>query len=102
MEITAELADRVGSGDAFHNLHWQRKVEFSLDCFICFWWAPFHDERRGQAGCAPTRHPWVRLYAAHDCPDHDHERETFSIQTNLVRPVTRKCTHCGRTTASSS
>ncbi|WP_331755659.1 hypothetical protein [Streptomyces sp. NBC_01643] len=34
VEITAELAG-LRKGEEFHNLHWQPKLELSLDCFIC-------------------------------------------------------------------
>ncbi|MFD4693908.1 hypothetical protein [Streptomyces sp. NPDC058463] len=34
VEITAELTG-LDECDEFHNLHWQPKLELSLDCFIC-------------------------------------------------------------------
>ncbi|MFE6848806.1 hypothetical protein [Streptomyces sp. NPDC057686] len=34
IEITAELTGQRQS-EQFHNLHWQKKLELSLDCFIC-------------------------------------------------------------------
>ncbi|MEU9865868.1 hypothetical protein AB0D99_33895 [Streptomyces sp. NPDC047971] len=34
VEITAELTG-LDESEEFHNLHWQPKLELSLDCFIC-------------------------------------------------------------------
>jgi hypothetical protein len=34
VEIAAVLTGPIHDAE-FHNLHWQGKVEFSLDCFIC-------------------------------------------------------------------
>lgn len=34
VQITAELTNPP-RGEDFHNLHWQKKLELSLDCFIC-------------------------------------------------------------------
>ena len=34
VEISAVLTEANREG-GFHNLHWQRKVELSLDCFVC-------------------------------------------------------------------
>ncbi|MFI8105448.1 hypothetical protein [Streptomyces sp. NPDC086023] len=34
LEIAVELTDRPSTGP-FHNVHWQKRVEVSLDCFIC-------------------------------------------------------------------
>ncbi|MFE0405568.1 hypothetical protein ACFW19_27215 [Streptomyces nigra] len=32
--IPAELTGPL-HGEGFHNLHWDKRLEFSLDCFIC-------------------------------------------------------------------
>lgn len=144
VEITAELTCPI-RGESFHNLHWQRKLELSLDCFICgrtgrttsflygqehavcssdrerpehpiaarvagfdvtderermmlratvdYWWAPFHDAKRDQPATALTGAPWVRLHAGYYCPK-SQQSGTFSIQTNMVRPVPSTCAHC--------
>ncbi|OKJ74720.1 hypothetical protein AMK31_31100 [Streptomyces sp. TSRI0107] len=34
VEITAELTGPLRD-EGFHNLHWQKRLELSLDCFIC-------------------------------------------------------------------
>ncbi|MGY1577287.1 hypothetical protein [Streptomyces sp. MN13] len=34
VEITAELTGPLRD-ERFHNLHWQKRLELSLDCFIC-------------------------------------------------------------------
>jgi hypothetical protein len=34
VEISAALGGTM-RGDGFHNLHWQRKIELTLDCFVC-------------------------------------------------------------------
>lgn len=34
VEITAELTVPL-RGEVFHNLHWQKKLDLSLDCFTC-------------------------------------------------------------------
>lgn len=34
VEISAELTGPL-HGEGFHNLHWDKRLEFSLDCFIC-------------------------------------------------------------------
>ncbi|MCX4825398.1 hypothetical protein OG883_37215 [Streptomyces sp. NBC_01142] len=143
VEITAELTIPLPS-EQFHNLHWQKKLELSLDCFICgrtgrtthfeygeeravctgdgrsehpaaariagfdvtsaqdrlilrsvldYWWAPFHDAKRDRPATALTRAPWARLYVGYLCPQ-SLETESFSIQSNVVRPVNEVCAHC--------
>lgn len=34
LEITAELTGPL-HGESFHSLHWQPRLELSLDCFVC-------------------------------------------------------------------
>ncbi|MFC9960144.1 hypothetical protein ACFVIB_22690 [Streptomyces nigra] len=34
VEISAELTGPL-HGEGFHNLHWDKRLELSLDCFIC-------------------------------------------------------------------
>ncbi|MFG2662561.1 hypothetical protein [Streptomyces sp. NPDC048425] len=151
VEITAELTNSL-RGESFHNLHWQKKLELSLDCFICqrtgrttsfqygqeyalcsadsehpehptaariaafditdeqertalqdtvdYWWAPFHDAKRNQAAAALSLTPWVRLYLGYYCPQ-ARQSGTFSIQTNMIRPVRDSCGHCDQPLATS-
>ncbi|MER5955732.1 hypothetical protein [Streptomyces longhuiensis] len=151
VEITAELANSL-RGESFHNLHWQKKLELSLDCFVCqrsgrttsfqygqeyalcsadsehpehptaariaafdvtdeqertalqvavdYWWAPFHDAKRNQAAAALSLTPWVRLYLGYYCPQ-ARQSGTFSIQTNMIRPVRDSCDHCDQLLATS-
>jgi hypothetical protein len=151
VEITAELTVPL-RGEVFHNLHWQKKLDLSLDCFICkrtgrtthlrygeecavcsgsqraehpaagrvaafdvtderertalrtvvdYWWAPFHDIKRDEPAAALTRAPWVRLYLGYRCPE-SQQAEAFSIQSNMVRPVSQTCTHCAHPLATSA
>ncbi|MCU7825123.1 hypothetical protein [Kitasatospora sp. DSM 101779] len=148
VEITAELLDPLRS-EQFHNLHWQKKLQLSLDCFICertgrtthfefgeeravctgdqesehpaaariasfditqgqdrlilrsvvdYWWAPFRDTKRNRLATAPTSAPWVRLYVGYRCPQ-SQETGSFSLQSNMVRPVNTACAHCVKTLA---
>ncbi|MET7296690.1 hypothetical protein ABZS79_32095 [Streptomyces griseoloalbus] len=144
VEITAELTGPL-RGEGFHNLYWQKRLELSLDCFICgrgrrttsfqyglehalcsaddeypehptaariaafdvtderermalravvdYWWAPFHDAKRNQAGTALSHIPWVRLHLGYYCPQ-ARQSGALSIQTNMVRPVRDTCGHC--------
>ncbi|MEU0187473.1 hypothetical protein ABZ312_40970 [Streptomyces sp. NPDC006207] len=146
VEITTELAGSF-QGEGFHSLHWQKKLELSLDCFICertgrttlfqhgeeqatcssdrerpqhpiaariasfdvtaererlalrsivdYWWAPFHDIKRAQPASALTDAPWVRLYGGYYCPQ-SQLPGSFSVQTNMVRPVRQTCDHCAQ------
>ncbi|MFI9045928.1 hypothetical protein [Streptomyces sp. NPDC053427] len=143
VEITAELTSPPRSEQS-HNLHWQRTLQLSLDCFICgrtgrttrfehgeehavctgdrsaehpaaariagfdvtsgrdrlmlrtvvdYWWAPFHDAKRDRPAQALTRAPWVRLPLGYHCP-RSQRTGSFSIQSNVVRPVSEACAHC--------
>ncbi|MEU6321956.1 hypothetical protein [Streptomyces sp. NPDC047009] len=132
-------------GEDFHNLHWQKRLELSLDCFICqrtrrttssqhgqehalcsaheehpehptaarvaafdvtdgreravlravvdYWWAPFHDTKRDHAATALSLTPRVRLHLGYYCPQ-ARQSGTFSVQTNIIRPVRDTCGHC--------
>ncbi|MEV8326651.1 hypothetical protein [Kitasatospora sp. NPDC056731] len=151
VEITAELTVPL-RGEVFHNLHWQKKLDLSLDCFTCertgrtthfrygeecavcsgsqraehpaaarvaafditderertvlravvdYWWAPFHDIKRDQPATTRTRAPWVRLYLGYRCPE-SQQAEAFSIQSNMVRPVSQACTRCAHPLATSA
>ncbi len=35
VEISFRVHDPAGAGDRFHNLHWGKTVELSVDCFVC-------------------------------------------------------------------
>ncbi|MEV4514882.1 hypothetical protein AB0K00_38720 [Dactylosporangium sp. NPDC049525] len=72
----------------------------TLHAVIDHWWAPFHDARRDRPGTALTRIPWVRLQVGYHCP-HQQGGGTFTIQTNLVRPVAFSCEHCAAPVAGS-
>ncbi|MEU0913358.1 hypothetical protein [Streptomyces althioticus] len=151
VEITAELTT-PSRDKVFHNLHWQKKLDLSVDCFICertgrtthlrqgeermvcsgdaraehpgagrvaafdvtserertslrvvvdYWWAPFRDVERDAPGAALTHAPWVRLYLGYRCPE---ARETgaFSVQSNMVRPVSETCAQCAHPLATST
>lgn len=145
IEITAAL---TGPRDDAHLtlLWWDRRIELSLDCFVCerrgrttvlewgaeravcssdeehgahfapariaafdvtrtrdgvtatavvdHWWSPFHDARRDTAGRPLPEVPWVRLAYGYRCPHHE-ATGAGSTQTNLVRPLAVRCTHCG-------
>ncbi|MFG3253737.1 hypothetical protein [Streptomyces sp. NPDC048172] len=145
VEITAELTG-VPQGEDFHNLHWEKTIELSLDCFVCertdrttvlrlgeeratcsagreaprhpapariaafdvttgqdrlalravvdHWWAPFHDAKRDRPASALTRAPWVRLHVGSYCSG-VRQSGSFSIQSNMVRPVRETCGDCG-------
>jgi hypothetical protein len=151
VEITVAVAGSM-QGELFHNLHWQEKLEISLDCFVCeragrttvlqwgpecgicsadeehgqhfapvrmsafdptsraeelalraivdYWWAPFHDGKRDQAALPLGRQPWVRLWLGYYCRPHGESGE-YSIQTNMVGPVTLSCKYCGVAVATS-
>ncbi len=151
VEITATVVGPM-HGKSFHNLHWQKKLELSVDCFVCertgrtttlvwgaergicsadeergphfapvrisafdytikaqelalrvvvdYWWAPFHDEKRDQPALPLVQEPWARLGLGYSCRQHEKSGER-SIQTNLVRPSTLSCEHCGAVVATS-
>jgi hypothetical protein len=151
IEITAELTT-PSRGEVFHNLHWQKKLDLSVDCFICertgrtthlrhgeesmvcsgdqgvqhpaagrvaafdvtserertmlravvdYWWAPFHDVERDTPATAPTHAPWVRLHLGYLCPE-ARQAEAFSIQSNMVLPVSETCSHCAHPLATTT
>jgi hypothetical protein len=151
VEITGAVAGSV-QGEPSHDLHWQKKLEISLDCFVCeragrttvllwgaergicsaddeqgqhfaparisafdhtsrvdelalravvdHWWAPFHDGKRDQAALPLGRQPWVRLWLGYYCRQQGESGE-YSIQSNMVRPVTLSCKYCGVAVATS-
>ncbi|MEU0849334.1 hypothetical protein ABZ387_15355 [Streptomyces flaveolus] len=125
VEITAELAVPARD-ESFHNLHWQKGLELSLDCFVCRHTRRTTSFQHGQehALCSaddehpehpsPARiaafdvtneralslTPWVRLHLGYYCPQAQ-ESGTFSTQTNLVRPVHDTCAHCTHPLATS-
>jgi hypothetical protein len=61
-----------------------------------YWWAPFHDAKRDAASSPLAEHPWVRLNFGYAC-ERRGDRHVWSstTQTNLLRPVSAKCGHCG-------
>jgi hypothetical protein len=151
VEIRAVLS---GPEDKDHltRLFWERRIELSLDCFICertgrttllewgadravcssdeehgrhftaariaafdvtrqadrvslrtvvdFWWAPFHDVKRGVRATPLSGAPWVRLHYGYHCPRGEGSG-SGSIQTNLNRPHHLRCGQCETAMATS-
>ncbi|GAB7035360.1 hypothetical protein JCM4914_68210 [Streptomyces platensis subsp. malvinus] len=77
VQITAELAHLSG-GEGFHNLHWQKKLALSLDCFICGRTGRTTSFQYGQehAACsgddAHPVHPAAARIAAFDVTNEQH------------------------------
>lgn len=58
---------------------------------VDFWWAPFHDAKRGNPATPVSR--WVRLHYGRFCP-HKESSGKGSIQTNVQRPGPVHCGEC--------
>jgi hypothetical protein len=67
--------------------------QLTLRAVVEYWSAPFHDLKRDRQATANSTTPWVRLYFSYRCPQHNQTGKD-SIQTNLVRPRTIRCSHC--------
>ena len=76
-------------------------TQLILRLVIDYWWAPFHDAKRDRQATALTDTPWVRLHFGSYCPQHS-KAGKHSTQTNLVRPCTTHCSHCGTAIATSN
>lgn len=82
VEISAELTGPL-RGEGFHNLHWQKRLELSLDCFICertrrttsFQYGLEH--ARCSADGERPEHPTAARIAAFDITD---ERERTALR----------------------
>jgi hypothetical protein len=71
----------------------------TLRAVVEFWWAQSTDKKTGEQGTPLP--PWVRLNCGYYC----RKKETSgrcSTQSNIVRPHTGRCDHCGVTVATSA
>jgi len=72
-----------------------------LRAVIDYWWAPFHDAKRDTEGAPFSVPAWARLHFGSYCRIHGQAGE-HSTQTNLIRPCTTHCRHCGTAIATSN
>ncbi|MFC7908798.1 hypothetical protein [Streptomyces nigra] len=98
VEISAELTGPL-HGEGFHNLHWDKRLELSLDCFICGRGRRTTSIQYGleHALCSGDDE---RLHLGYYCPQ-ARQSGAFSIQTNVVRPRRDTCGHCDHLLATS-
>lgn len=81
VEITVQLSG-LPTGEGFHNVHWQERLELSLDCFVCqrTGRTTFFRYGQEQALCSADEkypeHPTAARIAAFDVTD-ERERTTL-------------------------